>query len=86
MDPAGSDRYLEEIRSYLAGDLRVAPQSLADDEPLLGALLDSIALLTLATHLEERYGIAIGAGEVDPDNFGTLGALARFVARKSGEV
>jgi acyl carrier protein len=74
---------LDEIRRHLAMSLGADPDGLADDEPLLGGRLDSIALLTLSARLEESYGIAIGAHEVDPENFGTLGSLARFVTRKT---
>ena len=73
-----------EIRRYLADTSGRPLQEILDSEPLLDGLLDSIGLLSLAAHLEERYGIAIGAGEVDPGNFGTLTALSAFVARKAG--
>lgn len=77
-----SDRYTEELKSYLASTFGTSPGSIRDDEPLMGSFLDSIALLTLATHLEETYGITVGAHEVEAGNFGTLSALADFLVRK----
>lgn len=75
--------YVQELRRYLEETFGGGTSEIAEDQPLLGDLLDSIGVLTLATHLEERYGIAIGAHEMDPANFGTLRDLAAFVARKT---
>jgi acyl carrier protein len=76
-------RYREEIRAYLAAAHGGGPSGIGDDDPLLGDLLDSMGVLGLATHLEETYGISIGAHEMDPANFGTLRAIAAFVAKKA---
>ncbi|MBI3448965.1 MAG: acyl carrier protein [Acidobacteria bacterium] len=73
----------EEIRAHVADSVGLAPAGVRDDETLLGGLLDSIALLTLAARLESAYGITIDGHEIDPDNFGTLGAISRFVAAKT---
>ena len=54
--------------------------------PLLGAVpeLDSMAVVTLITTLEERFGIAIDDDEIDGDTFASVGALSDFVAAKRG--
>ena len=39
-------------------------------------------MLELSVHLEETYDITIAAEEVTPQDFGTVGSLARFVQRK----
>lgn len=54
--------------------------------PLLGALpeLDSMAVLSLITALEERFGFAIHDDEMDGAVFATLGSLTDFVAAKLG--
>lgn len=54
--------------------------------PLLGALpeLDSMAVLTVITTLEERFGFTIHDDEVDGAVFATLGSLTNFVAAKLG--
>jgi len=54
--------------------------------PLLGALpeLDSMAVLSLITTLEERFGFAIYDDEMDGSVFATLGSLTDFVAAKLG--
>lgn len=52
------------------------------DTHLLGAIpeLDSMAVVTLLTTLEERLGIAVDDGEIDGATFATVGSLVDFVA------
>lgn len=52
--------------------------------PLLGAIpeLDSMAVISLITALEERFDITFEDDEVDGDTFATLGSLATFVRDK----
>ncbi len=75
--------YLHEIKRYILENFGAGSADIPDDEPLLGDVLDSMGVLTLANHLEDTYGITIGAHEMDPANFGTLRALAGFVAGKA---
>ncbi len=52
--------------------------------PLLGAIpeLDSMAVVTLITSLEEQLGIVVDDDDIDGDTFATVGALVDFVAAK----
>jgi acyl carrier protein len=54
------------------------------DTPLLGAVpeLDSMAVATLLTSIEERYGVTIEDDEIDGTAFATVGSLVDFVDRK----
>lgn len=54
--------------------------------PLLGAIpeLDSMAVVTLITTLEERLGITVDDDEIDGATFASVGSLADFVAGKLG--
>ena len=54
--------------------------------PLLGAIpeLDSMAVVTLITTLEERMGIMVDDDEIDGATFASVGSLADFVAGKLG--
>jgi acyl carrier protein len=77
---------LQEVR-IVVGDalhLGVRADSLTADSPLLGALpeLDSMAVVTLITSLEECYGFLVEDDEVSAETFATLGSLARFVSDK----
>ena len=56
------------------------------DTPLLGAVpeLDSMAVVSLITMLEEQFGVVFDDGDVDGDTFRTVGALADFVSERLG--
>ena len=51
---------------------------------LLGAVpeLDSMAVVSLITAIEERFGISIGDDEIDGSAFETFGTLTDFVASR----
>jgi acyl carrier protein len=51
---------------------------------LLGAIpeLDSMAVVTLITTLEERFGIVVDDDEISGDTFASVGSLTAFVAEK----
>jgi len=53
----------------------------AADTPLLGAIpeLDSMAVVTLITAIEERFGVEIADDEIEGSVFATFGSLLRFV-------
>lgn len=52
--------------------------------PLLGAIpeLDSMAVVSLITALEERFGLVIDDDDIDGSVFATLGSLTEFVRGK----
>jgi acyl carrier protein len=54
------------------------------DTPLLGAIpeLDSMAVVTLITAVEERFGFSVADDEIDGSAFATVGALSEFVRVK----
>jgi acyl carrier protein len=54
------------------------------DSPLLGAIpeLDSMAVVSLLTTLEERFGFTIADDELDASAFATVGTLSDFVSAK----
>ncbi len=51
------------------------------DTPLLGAIpeLDSMAVVSLITALEERLGISLPDDELDGSTFANVGSLTDFV-------
>lgn len=53
---------------------------------LLGAVpeLDSMAVVTLITTLEEQLGVTIDDDEIDGDAFASVGSLMDFVEAKLG--
>jgi len=58
--------------------------SFTRDTPLLGAIpeLDSMAVVSLITSLEDRFGIAVDDDDIDGDTFASVGTLVDFVGGK----
>lgn len=53
-----------------------------DDEIIARGLIDSMGIVRLLTHLQERYGIAeFDRHDVILDNFRTIGTIAALVMR-----
>lgn len=54
------------------------------DTPLLGAIpeLDSMAVVTLITTLEEQFGLVVDDDDIDGATFATVGSLVDFVSGK----
>jgi len=52
---------------------------------LLGAIpeLDSMAVISLITTLEDRFGVVIDDDDLDGNTFATVGALVDFVEAKA---
>ena len=73
---------VKTLRSVLSLDARKHPLSVSS--PLLGSIaeLDSMAVVSILTAFEERFGIAIDDDEVDGRTFASVGSLTRFVQGK----
>ena len=54
------------------------------DTPLLGSVpeLDSMAVVSILTAVEEQYDVVIDDDEISADVFATVGTLAQFLAVK----
>ena len=72
-------RVLDEVLS-----LNGRAAAFTRDTPLLGAIpeLDSMAVVSLITTLEERFGIVVDDDVIDGSTFASVGALADFVGSK----
>ncbi len=72
-------RVLDEVLS-LGG----RSASFSAETPLLGAIpeLDSMAVVSLITSLEEQLGLQVDDDDIDGDTFATVGSLVRFVSAK----
>jgi len=72
-------RVLDEVLS-----LQGRSAGFTRDTPLLGAIpeLDSMAVVTLITTLEEQFGLTIDDDDIDGATFATVGSLADFVSGK----
>ena len=75
------------LRALLADTLGLAPKRVAaftDRSGLFGALpeVDSLAVATLLTGIEERFGFLIEDDDVEAEDFATFATLLAFVRRK----
>jgi acyl carrier protein len=77
---------VEEIRQVVGDVLQLGPRTaeLTADTALLGNLpeLDSMAVVSVITMLEERYGIVVEDDDISAETFETLGQLTAFVNSK----
>jgi acyl carrier protein len=73
---------IKTVRSVLGLDSAKVP--LDGDSALLGSVaeLDSMAVVSILTALEERFGITVDDDEVDGRTFASVGSLTRFVEGK----
>lgn len=77
----------EAVRAFLRDTFmyRGSIDAIADDGSLIDAgILDSVGVLALISFLEERYEMTIADDEVEPENLGSVDAIAELVARKTG--
>ena len=78
-----------EMREFIqANFLYMRPDlELRDDDDLLNlGVIDSIGFVELVGEVEERYGLTIADLEIVEENFGSVNAIAAFVAAKSESV
>lgn len=77
---------LTEVKKILAQTLQLGPaiDTMTLETRLLGALpeLDSMAVVTILTALEENFGFGVDDDEISADTFATLGSLTSFVDHK----
>lgn len=77
---------LEDVKTILTDTLQIGQRanSFTASTQLLGNLpeLDSMAVVTIITALEQQFAFTIDDDEIDADTFETVGSLADFVDRK----
>jgi acyl carrier protein len=80
---------IDDVKLLLADVLGLPDggAALGPDSALLGSLpeLDSMAVVSLIGALEEQFGIKVDDDEISGATFETLGSLAAFVERKTGQ-
>jgi len=77
---------LSEIKKIIkntVGD-KVVPDPLPDDYPLVGNLLDSLAVTNLIIALEEHYGFLFSDDELSAEAFENALSLAALISGKIG--
>jgi acyl carrier protein len=78
---------IEDVKLLLGRALQLGERiaGMRAETSLLGNLpeLDSMAVATIITALEEHYGFVIADDEISAETFSTLGSLAAFVEEKA---
>ena len=72
-------RVLDEVLS-----LNGRSAAFTRDTPLLGAIpeLDSMAVVSLITSMEDNFGLVVDDDDIDGATFATVGSLVDFVSGK----
>lgn len=77
------------IRQILTETLRLGErgQSLTRESQLLGSIaeLDSMAVVTVVTVIEEQFDIEFDDEDITAESFSTLNSLCELVERKQGD-
>lgn len=76
----------QQVRAILRDILQLGDKAsrLQDGTALLGAIpeLDSMAVVSIITAIEDRFGIVVEDDEISGETFATFGTLVRFIRGK----
>lgn len=82
-----SQQILDDVRALLTAVLGLEgpPARLTSDTRLFGSIpeLDSLAVVELASALEQKFDIVIDDEDFTQDVFDTVGSLAEFIGRSA---
>ena len=77
----------DRVKRILRDALQLGPRAdrLTESSPLLGSIpeLDSMAVVTVLTLIEEEFGVSVEDDEISAATFATLGSLVKFVTEKT---
>ncbi|HLH39036.1 MAG TPA: phosphopantetheine-binding protein [Bryobacteraceae bacterium] len=79
--PLEIDEYASAIQQILSDKLLVEVDSM-DADLLQAGLLDSLALIQLLVHLEERFGVKVSVDELEIEDLRSIHSVARMIARQ----
>ncbi len=72
-----------DIRKFLIEEfLFGGGQTLSDDVPLLGNVIDSQVVIELVSFVQQRFKIEVDDEEVTTDNFGSIKSVVALVEKK----
>ena len=76
----------QQVRAILRDTLQLGDRAsrLGERSGLLGSIpeLDSMAVVTVITALEDQFGFVVEDDEISADTFATFGSLVQFVESK----
>jgi acyl carrier protein len=78
---------LGRVKRILRDALQLGDKAdkLTESSALLGAIpeLDSMAVVTVLTLIEDEFGVTVEDDDVSADTFATVGSLVQFVSEKA---
>lgn len=80
-----TDELRTRLRAWIVANLYEgqAPPGFDDTTDLIAAgVMDSLAIMRTLTRLESAHGVRIDPGDIVPEHFASVAALAAFVAAK----
>ncbi|HRN54060.1 MAG TPA: acyl carrier protein [Gemmatimonadaceae bacterium] len=72
--------FIQENFLYMRPDLQYGD----DDSLLAKGVIDSLGVMEIVGFLEERFEMTVEQDDVTEQNFGSVAAIARYVAAKRG--
>lgn len=72
--------FVQENFLYMRPDLQYGDE----DSLLAKGVIDSLGVMEIVGHVEETWGISVDQADITEQNFGTLAAIANYVAGKQG--
>ena len=73
----------QEIRIFVADTFLLgSSETLNDDTPLLGNIIDSTGVIQLIMFVQERFAITVEDEEAMTDNFGSVKTVVAFIEKK----
>ncbi len=75
---------LRKIKSYIFQELVFIedPDAFGEDDDLLQAGLDSMAIMRLVLYIENEFGVVLPDDELAPENLQTLSRLEDWISRQ----
>jgi len=73
----------EKLRQFIFQELIFTsnPETFSDDQDLLEAGLDSMAIMRLTMFIEETFGVTLPDEEIEPDNVRSFNRLKTWIQR-----
>lgn len=78
---------ISSIKKFIAAELlsNTDPSSLGDLDPLIeSGIIDSFGIMSLIAFIEKEFGVHLSSGELMPENFENIMAIATLVDNKLG--
>jgi acyl carrier protein len=74
-----------EVREQLAKlGMLPAGKTIADSESLIDSgIIDSLRLMELVSHIEQRYGVTVDDEDLIPENFDSIDAIVSYLTART---